>query len=174
MRRGSAQRAKRRAKAAEQGTAARADAPDTKATGPPVEESGAVVLDAEGMVEPVLLEEESGAVVLDPEGTMEPVLLEDDGHASRLQACSDAPAQVAPPSDGAGLEQLRVCVPLPHGPAQTVQLDQPPLVMREHGTPVFLPARVLVTFSQVDSLEPYLAHKLPQSEQVEAPRITPL
>jgi len=111
MRKGSAQRAKRRAKAAEQETAARADASDTKsAPWPPVKESGAVVPEAEGMTEPVLLEEESGAVVLDSEseGIMDPVLLEGDEHASRLQACSDAPAQAAPPPDGAGCVHVRI------------------------------------------------------------------
>ena len=47
-------------------------------------------------------------------------------HASMLHACCDAPAQAAPPLDGGGLEQVRVCVPPPHDAEHAVHPDQAP------------------------------------------------
>jgi len=61
---------------------------------------------------------------------LEPVLLSVapgvGGQASVLQACCEAPAHAAPPLDGAGYVQVRVCVPAPHETVHSDHDDQPP------------------------------------------------
>lgn len=49
------------------------------------------------------------------------------GQAAALHAWELSPAQSLPPFAGAGLLQVRVCVPPPHSLSQVPQLDQPPL-----------------------------------------------
>ena len=69
------------------------------------------------------------------------MLLDDsatDGHASVLHACCASPVHAAPLPDGAGLLQLRLCVPPPHDAEHSDQLDQPPLTVSSHATPVLL------------------------------------
>ncbi|MFO0109707.1 MAG: hypothetical protein ACK52W_04130, partial [Alphaproteobacteria bacterium] len=44
-----------------------------------------------------------------------------------LQLCELAPEQSAPPFAGAGLVQLRVCIPPPHDAEQALQSLHPPL-----------------------------------------------
>jgi len=63
---------------------------------------------------------------------LEPVLLSATpgvgGQASVLQACCEAPAQAAPPLDGEGFVQVRVCVPAPHETVHSDHEDQPPAI----------------------------------------------
>jgi len=74
---------------------------------------------------------ESPPAAVDVDGSLSapaPVLLAVDGslHATVLHVCSDGPTQGAPPPDGAGLSQLRTCVPPPHVTEHTPNADQPP------------------------------------------------
>jgi len=64
------------------------------------------------------------AVVPDAEGPVEPAL--GDVQASVLHACCASPAHGVPLPKGAGLSQLRVCVPPLHDTEQVDQADQPP------------------------------------------------
>lgn len=59
-----------------------------------------------------------------------------------LHACDEAPVQAAPPFDGAGAVQERVCVPPPHVAEQDEKADQPPATTRVNVEEQVAPDRV--------------------------------
>jgi len=87
------------------------------------------------------------AVVPDAESPVEPAL--GDVHASVLHACCASPAHGVPLPEGVGLSQLRICVPPPHCTEQVDQVDQPPLTVRAHATPVSVAGLLFVLVVQV-------------------------
>jgi len=59
-----------------------------------------------------------------------------------LHACDEFPAQAAPPPDGAGAVQERVCVPPPHVAEHAEKADQPPATARVNVEEQVAPDRV--------------------------------
>ena len=71
------------------------------------------------------------AVLLLPLGASEPEPVELDSaagwsHEPVLQACCESPEQGAPPPDGAGVVQVRVCTPPLQGALHVDQTDHSP------------------------------------------------
>ena len=103
------------------------------------------------------------------------LLLSVDGwHASVLQSCCTTPSQPAPPSDGAGLVHVRVCVPTPHDAEHADQVDQTPLTVSSHATFVFVGGSVVVPcVHESTERRSYCQHLVSQSEQSAMPILTP-
>jgi hypothetical protein len=89
---------------------------------------------------------------------------EEAAHTSVLQACEDAPVQLAPPPDGAGLVQVRVRVPPPQALEHAFQSVQLPLTVAGHVEGNQLFALVLQEPSVAPDAEP-LAHAPVASHQ---------
>lgn len=107
------------------------DGPTWAAAVPAVEEDPEELVPGGGPAAPAVDEDPDELVPGPGRGPAAPVL---DGvatgpvQASVLQGLLASPTHVAPPPDGEGLVQVRVCIPPPHPTEQAPKTDQPPLM----------------------------------------------